>query len=129
MKDTAIEEMFARYQPDLGDSKEYMDALSKKLEAVEYVKRYQEEQVRRSRKMMMEVFAMGVVTGAIGILLTLLHLFWSLPPVSVPVLPTQNYLKLPNIGFLLAICLIGACITGLVAQGMVLRNSKSFSTK
>ena len=37
MKDTAIEEMFARYQPDLGDSEKYIVALSKKLEAVEYV--------------------------------------------------------------------------------------------
>ena len=129
MKDTAIEEMFARYQPDLGDSNEYMDALSKKLEAVGYVKRYQEEQARRSRKMLVVVFAMGVVTGAIGILLTLMHPFWSLSPVSVPILPTQNYIQLPNIGFLLAICLIGAGITGLVAQGMALHHSKSVSTK
>ena len=105
-----------------------MDALSKKLEAVEYVKRYQEEQARRSRKMLVVVFAMGVVTGAIGILLTLLHPFWSLSPVSVPILPTQNYIQLPNIGFLLAICLIGAGITGLVAQVMALRHSKSVST-
>ena len=129
MKDTAIEEMFARYQPDLGDSNEYRDALSKKLEAVGYVKRYQEEQARRSRKMLVVVFAMGVVTGAIGILLTLMHPFWSLSPVSVPILPTQNYIQLPNIGFLLAFCLIGAGITGLVAQGMALRHSKSVSTK
>ena len=121
MKDTAIEEMFARYQPDLGDSEKYMDALSKKLEAVEYVKRYQEEQVRRHRKMMVAVFAMGVLTGAIGIILTLLHPFWTLPPVSIPVLPAQNYLHLPNIGFLMALCLTSLGITGLVVQGVALR--------
>ena len=121
MKDTAIEEMFARYQPDLGDSEKYMEALSKKLEAVEYVKRYQEEQVRRHRKQMVVVFAMGVLTGALGIILTLLHPFWTLPPVNIPVLPTQNCIHLPNIGFLLALCLTGLGFTGLVAQGVALR--------
>ena len=120
-KDTAIEEMFARYHPDLGDSKKYMEVLSKKLEAVEYVKRYQEVQVRRHRKTMAVVFAMGVLTGALGIILTLLHPFWSMPPVNIPVLPTQNYLHLPNIGFLLALCLTGLGLTGLVAQGLALR--------
>ena len=121
MKDTAIEKMFARYQPDLGDSKEYMDALSKKLEAVEFVKQYQEVQVRRHRKIMALVFAMGVLTGALGIILTLLHPFWTLPPVNIPVLPAQNYLHLPNIGFLLAVCLTSLGFTGLVVQGVALR--------
>lgn len=120
-KDTAIEEMFARYQPDLGDSKSYMDALSKKLEAVEYVKRYQEEQARRHRKQLAVVFAMGVVTGSLGVILTLLHPFWSLPPVSVPVLPAHSYLHLPNIGFLLAVCLTSLGFTGLAVQWMGLR--------
>ena len=48
-KDTALEEMFACYQPDLGDSDKYMEAFSKKLEAVEYVKRYQEACLRWHR--------------------------------------------------------------------------------
>ena len=56
MKDTAIEEMFARYQPDLGDSEKYMETLSKKLETVEFLKKYREEQVRHYRKMMVVVF-------------------------------------------------------------------------
>ena len=120
-KNTVIEEMFARSQPDLGDSDKYMEALSKKLDAVEYVKKYQEEQVRRHQKMMAVVFAMGVVTGALGIILTLLHPFWTLQPVNIPVLPTQNYLHLPNIGFLLALCLTSLGLTGLVAQGVALR--------
>lgn len=120
-KDTALEEMFARYQPDLGDSDKYMEAFSKKLEAVEYVKRYQEAQVRRRRKQLVVAFAMGVLTGALGIILTLLHPFWTLPPVNIPVLPAQNYLHLPNIGFLLAVCLTSLGFTGLVVQGVALR--------
>ena len=129
MKDTAIEKMFARYQPDLGDSKEYMDALTKKLEAVEYVKRYQEEQARRSRKMLVVVFAMGVVTGSIGILLTLMHPFWSLSPVRISVPVLQNPIHIPNVGFLLCLCLVGLGVTGLVVKWMELRHSEGIPSK
>ena len=77
--------------------------------------------MRRHRKIMALVFAMGVLTGALGIILTLLHPFWTLPPVNIPVLPTQNHLHLPNIGFLLAVCLTSLGLTGLVVQGVALR--------
>ncbi|MBR4135285.1 MAG: hypothetical protein IKU03_02605 [Bacteroidales bacterium] len=121
MKETTIEEMFARYQPDLGDEDKYMEALSKKLEAVEYVKKYNEEQARHHRKMLLVVFAGGVITGAIGILLALLHPFWTLPPVTIPTPVTQSAVHLPNLGFLLCLCITGLCITGLVAQRMALQ--------
>ena len=124
MKDTAIEEMFACYQPDLGDSEKYMEALSKKLEAVEYVKNYKEEQVRHYRKMMVVVFAMGIVTGAIGIILALLYPVWTVSTINIPVLPSHQALHLPNISFLLVICFVGLCVTGLVAQWMNLKTKK-----
>ncbi len=66
-----IEELFARYQPDMGDRNEYLEQISKKLEAAEYAKRYREAQTRRYRRMMVAVFISGVVTGAIGIVLVL----------------------------------------------------------
>lgn len=124
MKDTAIEEMFARYQPDLGDNEKYMEALSKKLEAVEYVKNYKEEQVRHYRKMMIAVFTMGIVTGAIGIILALLYPVWSVSTINIPIFPQNQTLHLPNISFLLVICFVGLCITGLVAQWMNLKTKK-----
>ena len=124
MKDTAIEEMFARYQPDLGDNEKYMEALSKKLEAVEYVKKYREEQVRHYRKMMIAVFTMGIVTGAIGIILALLYPVWTVSTINIPVFPQNQTLHLPNISFLLVICFVGLCITGLVAQWMNLKTKK-----
>lgn len=124
MKDTAIEEMFARYQPDLGDNEKYMEALSKKLEAVEYVKNYKEEQVRHYRKMMIAVFTMGIVTGAIGIILALLYPVWSVSTINIPIFPKNQTLHLPNISFLLVICFVGLCITGLVAQWMNLKTKK-----
>ena len=122
MKDTAIEEMFARYQPNLGDNEKYMEALSKKLEAVEYVKKYREEQVRHYRKMMIAVFTMGIVTGAIGIILALLYPVLS--TINIPILPSYQPLHLPNISFLLVICFVGLCVTGLVAQWMNLKTKK-----
>ena len=124
MKDTAIEEMFARYQPDLGDSEKYMEALSKKLEAVEYVKNYKEEQVRHYRKMMIAVFTMGIVTGAIGIILALFYPVWTVSTINIPILPSHQPLHLPNISFLLVICFVGLCIIGLVAQWMNLKTKK-----
>ena len=111
--------MFARYQPDLGDNDQYMDSLSKKLEAVEYVKKIQTEQVHRSRKIMAVVFVMGVVTGAIGIILALLHPTWAIQSISIPTLPAHNPILLPDIGFLLAVCLTGLGVIGLVVQRMV----------
>ena len=124
MKDTAIEEMFARYQPNLGDSEKYMEALSKKLETVEYVKNYKEEQVRHNRKMMIAVFAMGIVTGAIGIILALLYPVWTVSTINIPILPSHQPLHLPNICFLLVICFVGLCVTGMVAQWMNLKTKK-----
>ena len=124
MKDTAIEEMFARFQPDLGDSEKYMEALSKKLEAVEYLKNYREEQVRHYRKMMVVVFAMGIVTGAIGIILALLYPVWSLSTINISILPSHQPLHLPNISFLLVLCFVGLCVTGLVVQWMNLKTKK-----
>jgi hypothetical protein len=125
MKDTTIEEMFARYQPDLGDSEKYMEALSKKLETVEFLKKYREEQVHHYRKMMVVVFAMGIVTGAIGIIFAMLYPVWSVSTINIPILPSHQPVQLPNISFLLAFCFAGLCFTGLVAQWMNLKLKKS----
>lgn len=124
MKDTAIEEMFARYQPDLGDSEKYMETLSKKLETVEFLKKYREEQVRHYRKMMVVVFTMGIVTGAIGIILALLYPVWTVSTINIPILPSHQPVQLPNISFLLVLCFTGLSVTGLVAQWMNLKTKK-----
>lgn len=124
MIDTAIEEMFARYQPDLGDSEKYMETLSKKLETVEFLKKYREEQVRHYRKMMVVVFTMGIVTGAIGIILALLYPVWTVSTINIPILPSHQPVQLPNISFLLVLCFTGLSVTGLVAQWMNLKTKK-----
>lgn len=114
---TTIEELFAQYQPDMGDRNEYMTQLSKKLEAAEYAKRYREAQTRRYRRMMVAVFISGIVTGAIGIVLVLLHPQWLLPTQTAFVgVSFPAFSLLPKVLLLLTICFVSWCITGLVRK-------------
>ena len=112
-----IEELFARYQPDMGDRNEYLEQISKKLEAAEYAKRYREAQTRRYRRMMVAVFISGIVTGAIGIVLVLSHPQWLLPTQTVSVgVFFPAFSLLPKVLLLLAICFVSWCVTGLVRK-------------
>lgn len=117
MKETNIEDLFARYQPDMGDRDEYMERLSRKLEAAEYAKRYREAQTKRYRRMMVAVFISGVVTGSIGIVLVLLHPQWLIPMQTASVgVSFPAFSLLPKVLLLLAICFVSLCITGLVRK-------------
>ena len=112
---TTIEDLFAQYQPDMGDSKEYLEQISKKLEAAEYAKQYREAQTRRYRRMMVAVFISGIVTGAIGMVLVLLHPQW-LIPAGMTIEAPASFPMLPKVILLLIICFISVCITGLVRK-------------
>ncbi len=117
MKETNIEDLFARYQPDMGNRDEYMERLSQKLEAAEYAKRYREAQTKRYRRMMVAVFISGIVTGAIGIVLVLLHPQWLIPLQTASVgVSFPAFSLLPKVLFLLAICFVSLCVTGLVRK-------------
>lgn len=122
MKEKTIEEMFAHYQPDLGDSGEYMAHLTKKLEAAEYAKQYKAEQTRRYRRMMVLVFVAGVLTGGILMLITLMHPAWLVPEFSAPTLSISLTMIFPKVCLLLAICFISLGTTGLV--GSVVMNRR-----
>ena len=112
---TTIEDLFAQYQPDMGDSKEYLEQISKKLEAAEYAKQYREAQTRRYRRMMVAVFISGIVTGAIGMVLVLLHPQW-LIPAGMTIEAPASFHMLPKMILLLIICFISVCLTGLVRK-------------
>lgn len=117
MKETNIEDLFARYQPDMGNRDEYMERLSQKLEAAEYAKRYREAQTKRYRRMMVAVFISGIVTGAIGIVLVLLHPQWLIPLQTASVgVSFPAFSLLPKVLLLLAICFVSLCVTGLVRK-------------
>ena len=114
---TTIEDLFAQYQPDMGDRNEYMKQLAKKLEAAEYAKRYREAQTKRYRRMMVAVFISGIVTGAIGIVLVLSHPQWLLPTQTASVgVSFPAFSLLPKVLLLLTICFMSLCITGLVRK-------------
>lgn len=116
MKEKTIEEMFAHYQPDLGDSGEYMAHLTKKLEAAEYAKQYKAEQTRRYRRLMVLIFVAGVLTGGILMLIMLMHPAWLVPEFSAPTLSTSLTTIFPKVCLLLAICFISLGTTGLVGS-------------
>ena len=121
MKEKTIEEMFAHYQPDLGDSGEYMAHLTKKLEAAEYAKRYKAEQTRRYRRMMVLVFVAGVLTGGVLMLVTLLNPTWLIPQITAPTVSSTFSTIFPKVCLLLAICFISLGTTGLVGSVMLNR--------
>jgi hypothetical protein len=112
---TTIEELFAQYQPDMGDRNEYMKQLSKKLEAAEYAKRYREAQTRRYRRTMVAVFISGIITGAIGMVLVLLHPQW-LIPAGITIEAPAMFPLFPKVILLLIICFMSLCVTGLVRK-------------
>ena len=108
---TTIEDLFAQYQPDMGDRNEY----TKKLAAAEYAKQYREAQTRRYRRMMVAVFISGIVTGAIGIALVLLHPQWLLPA-GITIEAPAMFPLFPKVILLLIICFMSLCVTGLVRK-------------
>lgn len=67
MKDKALEELFLAQKPHFTDNDAFMTALTKRLDAVEYVKQHQEATIRRYKMMMVAAFVVGVVSGAVTI--------------------------------------------------------------
>ena len=122
MKEKTIEEMFAHYQPDLGDSGEYMAHLTKKLETAEYAKQYKAEQTRRYRRLMVLIFGAGVLTGGILMLITLMHPAWLVPEFSAPTLSISLTTIFPKVCLLLAISFISLGTTGLVGSVVMNRH-------
>ena len=64
-KDKALEELFLAQKPNFTDNDAFMAALTKRLDAVEYVKQHQETTIRRYKMMMVAAFVVGIISGAI----------------------------------------------------------------
>ena len=64
MKDKALEELFLAQKPHFSDNADFMAALTKRLDAVEYIKQRQEATLRRYKMLMVSAFVVGVVSGA-----------------------------------------------------------------
>ena len=65
-KDKALEELFLAQTPHFDDSAEFMAKLTKRLEAVEIVKRYQERAQHQYRVLLVVAFVVGIISGTVS---------------------------------------------------------------
>lgn len=70
-KDKALEELFQVQKPHFDDSDAFMASLTKRLDAVEYIKQYQEATLRRYKMAMVVTFVAGIIGGAAGMVFLL----------------------------------------------------------
>jgi len=66
-KDKALEELFLANKPQFDDSDAFMASLNKRLDAVEYIKQYQEATIHRYKMAVVVAFLAGLVVGGIAI--------------------------------------------------------------
>ena len=78
-KDKALEDLFLAHKPHFYDSDEFMASLTKRLDAVEYIKQHQEATLRRYKMAMVVAFFAGLIVGGVAIAYLLAS------PTSVPV--------------------------------------------
>ena len=67
MKDKALEDLFFAQKPHFSDKAEFMAALTKRLDAVEFIKQHQEAAIRRYKMLMVTAFVVGVISGSVAI--------------------------------------------------------------
>jgi len=82
-KDKALEELFLAQKPQFSDKADFMAALTKRLDAVEYLKQHQEATIRRYKILMVAAFVVGIVSGSVSIAYVLST------PADVPLLTFQ----------------------------------------
>ena len=66
-KDKALEELFLAQKPHFSDHADFMAALTKRMDAVEYLKQHQEATIRRYKILMVSAFVVGIISGAVSI--------------------------------------------------------------
>ena len=83
-KDKAIEDLFLAQKPHFDDSDAFMASLTKRLDAVEYIKQHQEATLRRYKMAVVVAFVAGIISGAIAMTYILST------PMDVPVFTFRN---------------------------------------
>ena len=66
-KDKELEELFLAQKPQFDDNAVFMARLTKRLDAMEYVKQHQEATIRNYKKAMVAAFIVGIISGAVTI--------------------------------------------------------------
>jgi hypothetical protein len=62
--DKTLEELFQAQKPHFTDGADFMAKLSKRLDAVEYIRQYQEQTIRRYKMAMVAALVVGIISGA-----------------------------------------------------------------
>lgn len=63
MNEKTFEDIFSNYNPSLSDETSFLSALEQRLDSVEYIKQYQDAQIRRYRLMMIVALVFGIFIG------------------------------------------------------------------
>ena len=64
-KDKKLEELFLAQKPTFDDKAEFMATVTRRLDAVEFVRQHQEATLRRYKLAMVAAFIVGIVSGAV----------------------------------------------------------------
>ena len=83
-KDKELEQLFLARKPHFDDSAEFMAKLTKRLDAVEYLKQYQERTIHRYKITVVVVFVVGIISG-VGSTIWLLSAPADEPLINFPV--------------------------------------------
>ena len=70
-KDKALEELFLAQKPHFDDNDAFMASLTKRLDAVEFIKQHQEAALHRYKMAMVVTFVAGIIGGAVGMVFLL----------------------------------------------------------
>jgi len=65
-KDKALEELFLAQTPHFDDNADFMAKLTKRLDAVEYIKQHQEATIRRYKMAMVAAFVAGIISATVA---------------------------------------------------------------
>ena len=64
-KDKKLEERFLAQKPTFDDKADFMATVTRRLDAVEFVRQHQEASLRRYKLAMVAAFVVGIVSGAV----------------------------------------------------------------
>lgn len=67
IKDKFLEEVFLTQKPKFDDQADFMNKLNKRLDAVEFIKQYQETTIRRYKMAIVVAFVVGIISGGVTI--------------------------------------------------------------
>ena len=64
-KDKKLEELFLAQKPTFDDKADFMATVTRRLDAVEFVRQHQEASLRRYKLAMVAAFVVGIVSGVV----------------------------------------------------------------